>query len=206
MKTKFLFPAMALLAAAVVFSGCINLSSTLRRGSASSKAVDHGKPDETALRDVKTVVAALVGKMQDDEGFQEHYALLAEKKGSLPVLQIGNIDNMTGERVVQKLESARRRLEIALRKTRLFDITDDASSGESVSAVLADSITQNAAIGLNDGANLQHFGSHVSADYQVYGRFRAFEDGKSKVYELSLQLIDLSTGKQIWSDLEEVEK
>ena len=108
--------------------------------------------------------------------------------------------------MTQRLESARRRLEIALRKTRLFDITDDAASAESVSKPLADSIVSNANIGLNDGGNLQHFGQHVSADYQMYGRYRSFKDGNRYTYELSLQLIDISNGKQIWSDLAEVAK
>jgi len=192
-------PILAATIAAALFAGC-------HHGYVDPTSIHFDKAERATISDMNIVVARLVEKMQDDEGFQEHYELLAAKKGSLPVLQIGNIENYTQDRVTQKLESARRRLEIALRKTRLFDFTDDAASAESVSEALADSITKNANIGLNDGANLQHFGTHVSADYQMYGRFRSFHDGDRYTYELSLQLIDLSNGKQIWSDLAEVAK
>lgn len=193
------FVAITAIAALHLVVGC-------RHGYVNPGSVHFGKPETATIYDMKAAVADLVAKMQDDEGFQEHYELLAAKKGSLPVLQIGNIENYTQDRITQKLESARRRLEIALRMTRLFDITDDADSAESVSETLADSITKNANVGLNDGANLQRFGTHVSADYQIYGRYRSFRDDDRYTYELSLQLIDLSNGKQIWSDLAEVAK
>lgn len=223
MNSKLRLPATVIFASAFLLAGCHGLHKTVKSGiSATADSCGDGtsskiaqaifdesgasgkKTDDAPLRDIKTAVASLVEKMQDDEGFHEHYDLRLADKGSLPVLQIGNIDNMSEERVIQKLESARRRLEIALRKTRLFDITDDAASSESVSAALADSIQQNAGIGLNDGANLQRFGTHVSADYQIYGRYRSFGESGRRIHELSLQLIDLATGKQVWSDLEEV--
>lgn len=164
------------------------------------------QPEKETLHDMKLVVAELVAAMQQDEGFQDAFKLKEAKKGALPVLQIGNIENLTDERVTQKLESARRRLEIALRKTRLFDIVDDAASAESVSETLADSIEKNANVGLKGDDNLQHFGAHASADYQMYGRYRKFHDGDRHTYELSLQLIDIATGKQVWSDVSEVAK
>ena len=194
--------AVPLFASVFLFAGCARPP----HGYVNPANENFARPEVATLYDMKTAVADLVAKMQDDEGFREHYELLASKKGDLPVLQIGNIENYTSERVAQKLESARRRLEIALRKTRLFDITDDAASAESVSEEVAESITRNANIGLNDGAGLQAFGEHVSADYQMRGRYRAFSDGGRYSYELSLQLIDLHNGKQVWSDIADVEK
>ena len=192
-----------ILLAAAILSGC----ATERHGYVSPETIPGGfQPERETLHDMKTCVALLVQKMQADEGFKEAYALKEAKKGSKPVLQIGNIDNLTSERVTQKLESARRRLEIALHNTRLFDIVDDAASAESVSGKLADSIVTNAAVGLKGDDNLQHFGQHASADYQIYGRYRKFHDGDRYTYELTLQLIDIATGKQAWSDLAEVAK
>lgn len=186
---------------------CISITLTgCRHGYVNPASMNFDKPETATIYDMKAAVADLVQKMQGDEGFQEAYELKASKKGSLPVLQIGNIENYTDERVRQKLESARRRLEIALRKTRLFDITDDAASAESVTETLADSIVKNAEVGLKGDDNLQHFGEHVSADYQIYGRYRKFHDGDRYTYELTLQLIDIATGKQLWSDLAEVAK
>lgn len=186
---------------------CISITLTgCRHGYVNPASMNFGKPETATIYDMKAAVADLVQKMQGDEGFQEAYELKASKKGSLPVLQIGNIENYTDERVRQKLESARRRLEIALRKTRLFDITDDAASAESVTETLANSIVKNAEGGLKGDDNLQHFGEHVSADYQIYGRYRKFHDGDRYTYELTLQLIDIATGKQLWSDLAEVAK
>lgn len=200
MKTKItiLFP-VATLCISIALTGC-------RHGYVNPASMNFDKPEHETIYDLKTCVADLVQKMQGDEGFQEAYELKAAKKGSLPVLQIGNIENYTNERVTQKLESARRRLEVALRKTRLFDITDDAASAESISEELADSIVKNAEVGLKGDDNLQHFGEHDSADYQIYGRYRKFHDGDRYTYELSLQLIDIDTGKQIWRDLAEVAK
>ena len=200
MKSRIFAITAAAFAAALV-AGC-------RHGYVNPESVHFDRPERATVYDIKSGVADLVAKMQDDEGFTEHYNLLASKKsgGDLPVLQIGNIENYTQDRIQQKLESARRRLEIALRKTRLFDITDDAASAESVSETLADSIVKNADVGLKGDDNLQHFGGHASADYQIYGRYHSFRDGDRYTYELMLQLIDISNGKQIWSDVAEVDK
>lgn len=162
--------------------------------------------NQVTLSDMKTAVADLVAKMQDDEGFRAHYDRLASQKEDLPVLQIATIENYTADRVSQKLESARRRLEIALRKTRLFDIVDDAASAESVSKALADTLVANANAGLKGNEGLQSFGQHASADYQIFGRYRTFADGERHIYELTLQLIDLASGKQVWSDVAEIDK
>lgn len=193
------FVAITAIAALHLVVGC-------RHGYVNPASMNFDKPEHETIYDMKAAVADFVQKMQGDEGFQEAYELKASKKGSLPVLQIGNIENYTDERVRQKLESARRRLEIALRKTRLFDITDDAASAESVTETLANSIVKNAEGGLKGDDNLQHFGEHISADYQIYGRYRKFHDGDRYTYELTLQLIDIATGKQLWSDLAEVAK
>lgn len=197
---KATFPLWAALAA-LVLVGCAN-----PHGYVDPASIHFDRPDNATLYDMKTAVADLVDKMTTDDGFQEHYELLASKKHDLPVLQIGNIDNITTNRVQQKLESARRRLETALRKTRLFDIVDDAASAESVSETLAESLAVNANVGLKNDDGLQHFGKHASADYQMYGRYREFADGDRHSFELSLQLIDLHTGKQIWSDIADIEK
>lgn len=194
--------ALALLALACFGAGCV------QHGYVNPTRENFARPEVENLHDMKNAVADLVAQMQDDEGFQEHYDLLASKKmDGLPVLQISNIENYASkERFTQKLESARRRLETALRKTRLFDITDDAASAQSVSEDVAESITRNANIGLNDGAGLQAFGKHVAADYQMRGRYRKFSDGDRYSYELSLQLIDLHNGKQIWSGIADIDK
>lgn len=190
-----------LFAALVLLAGCVH-----HHGYVDPSSMHFDKPEHATHHDMNAMVAALVQRLQDDEGFQEHYDLLASKKLSLPVLQIGNIENYSGDRVQQKLESARRRLETALRKTRLFDIVDDASSAESVSEALAESLTVNADIGLKNGDGLQNFGKHVSADYQIYGRYRSFSEGDRHSHELELQLIDLHSGLQIWSDIGETDK
>lgn len=192
--------AAALVALAWCGAGCVH------HGYVDPASMHFDRPERATLYDMKAAVADLVAAMQADEGFLENYELLAARKGELPVLQIGNIENYSGDRVAQKLESARRRLEIALRKTRLFDVTDDAASAESVTDALADSLAANANAGLKGDGGLQAFGEHAEADYQMYGRYRAFADGLRHSYELSLQLIDLHTGKQVWSDLAEIDK
>lgn len=184
-----------------LLAGCVQ-----HHGYVESTRENFHRPEVATLQDMKQAVAELVGMMQGDEGFQEHYELLASKKHDLPVLQIGNIVNYSDERVTQKLESARRRLETALRQTRLFDIVDDAASPESISEEMAESMEINADVGLKKGANLKAFKEHADADYQVYGRYREFEDGGRYSYELSLQLIDLHTGKQIWSGIADIDK
>lgn len=181
-------------------AGCVH------HGYVDPASMHYDRASRATLYDMKTAVADLVAKMQGDEGFREHYDLLAAKKGELPVLQIGNIENYTADRVAQKLESVRRRLEIALRKTRLFDIVDDAAAAESVSETLADTLVENANVGLKGDDGLQAFGQYASADYQLLGRYRSFLDGSRHAYELSLQLIDLHNGKQVWSEVAEVDK
>ena len=185
---------------ALLFAGCAN------HGYVNPNSVHFDKASNATIYDIKTAVSDLVEKMQDDEAFKDHYDMLSAKKGETPVLQIGNIVNNTEERILQKLNSARRRLEIALRKTRLFEITDDADSAESVSETLAVSITKNVELGLKNDDNMQAFGTHKSADYQMYGKYRSFQDGDRHTYELTLQLIDIKTGLQVWSDIAEIAK
>lgn len=192
--------ALTILIAFVLLAGCAH------HGYVEPTTQNFDRPSKATLYDMKTAVADLVKQMQDDEGFQEHYERMAAEKRDLPVLQIGNIDNISTNRVQQKLESARRRLETNLRKTQLFDIVDDAGSAESVSETLAESLVINANVGLKGDDGLQHFGKHASADYQMYGRYREFADGDRHSFELSLQLIDLHTGKQVWSDIADIEK
>lgn len=184
---------------AILFAGCVN------HGYVNPNSVHFDKASNETIYDIKTAVADLVEKMQDDEAFKEHYDLLSATKGK-PVLQIGNIENYTTERITQKLNSARRRLEIALRKTQIFEITDDANSAESVSETLVESITKNVDVGLKNDDNLQVFGAHKSADYQMYGIYRSFKDGDRYTYELTLKLIDIKTGLQVWSDIAEITK
>ena len=185
---------------AILFAGCVN------HGYVNPNSVHFDKASNETIYDIKTAVADLVEKMQDDEAFKDHYDMLSAKKGETPVLQIGNIENYTKDRNLQKLNSARRRLEIALRKSRLFDIVDDVHSAESVSETLAESITKNVEVGLKNDDNLQVFGTHKSADYQMYGIYRSFEDGDRYTYELTLKLIDIKTGLQVWSDIAEIAK
>ena len=104
---KSTFPLWAALAA-LVLAGCAT-----PHGYVDPASIHFDRPDNATLYDMKTAVADLVDKMKSDEGFQEHYELLASKKHDLPVLQIGNIDNISTNRVQQKLESARHRLETA---------------------------------------------------------------------------------------------
>lgn len=185
---------------ALLFAGCVN------HGYVNPNSVHFDKASNETIYDIKTAVADLVEKMQDDEDFKDHYDLLAASKNAKPVLQIGNIVNNTTERTIHKLNAARRRLEIALRKTRLFEITDDANSAESVSETLVESIAKNAEMGLKGDDNVQVFGTHKSADYQMYGIYRSFKDGDKYTYELTLQLIDIKTGLPVWSDIVEFAK
>lgn len=188
--------------AAAVFAGCV------QHGYVDPTRENFDRPDSATLYDMKTVVAQLVSKLQADETFQAHYDKRLAKLKDLPVLQIGGFQAVTkpGERVTRKLDSARSRLEFALRQTELFDIVDDAAAPESFSEELAESMTINADIGLKKGANLQAFGEHADADYQMYGIYRETEDGGRYTYSLELRLIDLHNGKIVWSDIGEVEK
>lgn len=185
---------------AILFAGCAN------HGYVNPNSVNFDKASNETIYDIKTAVADLVEKMQDDEAFKEHYDLLAASKNAKPVLQIGNIENNTTERIIPKLNSAKIRLEIALRKTRLFEITDDANTRESVSETLVESITKNVEVGLKNDDNVQVSGIHKSADYQMYGIYRPFKDGDRYTYELTLKLIDIKTGFQVWSDIAEITK
>ena len=184
----------------LVVSGCAN------HGYVNPNSVHFEKASNETIYDIKTAVADLVEKMQDDEAFKEHYDLLAASKNAKPVLQIGNIENNTSERITQRLNSARIRLEIALRKTRLFEITDDVNTHESVSDDLVTSITKNVEMGLKGDDNVQFFFNHKSADYQMYGIYRSFNDGDRYTYELTLKLIEIKTGLLVWSDIVEFAK
>lgn len=177
-----------------------------QHGYVDSSTVNFDRPDNATLFDMKTVEGSLVERMMTDEVFLKHYNSLLEKKGEVPVLQIGNIDNDSTARIQQKLESMRSRLESELGRTGMFEIVDDADSRRSISEEMAESIIVNHNTGLKNKAALQHFGEQATADYQLYGRFSEFEDGGRYSYELMLQLVELSTGKKVWIGIANIDK
>jgi hypothetical protein len=205
MKRKMPF----LLLVSALASGCAIPRGAEPRMDVSSpptESVVPAAPSAERLPDMKEAVKILVDSIQSDASFLAARERIRSAKGSTPVLQIGNIENISGDRVAQRLESARRRLEIALRKTGLFEIADDVASVESIADSLTESIVRNTDFGLKDSAALQHVGEHASADCQLYGAYRKFRDGGRDVRELSFQIVDLATGKQIWSDIVEVDE
>lgn len=197
---KKTLPMLAALAACFL-AGCAQ-----PHGYVDPTTINFDRPENATLYDMKTCVANLVDKMKVSKRFQKHYNQLAsEKEPDLPVLQIGNIANISTNRVQQKLESVRRRLEMALGETELFEIVDDAASAESIQEELDESMRTNANAGRKD-EEAQWFGEYANADYMMLGRYRKFHDGNRYSYELSLQLIDLRTRKQVWSGIADFEK
>lgn len=130
-----------------------------------------------------------VSDLCSDDGFQENYRVFVDQQNRRPLVRVGVIRNESAEQRYGMLASMRDHLMAYLGATRLFELLAD----ESMDAVPGGGIPVPAS-------------SEDSADYLMQGRYREFQDGNRQFRELSLQLIDLHDGRQIWNGIAEIER
>ena len=157
-----------------------------------------GRASSPTMYDLESSVQSLMSKMRGSPRFAQNYNAVKNAKNALPVVVIGNIDNLTSERLQGRLDAVGEGVRASLFDSGLFDVKDDRAS-EAISSRLIRSVDE----GLEDGSLVDGFGAHDSPDFIVLGDLRHFEDvGGYHTYRLRLAIHNLRTGKVIWEGIQ----
>lgn len=161
--------------------------------------VINGKASEMTMYDLETATQELLAKMRKSALFTQKYnAAKAKKKGALPVIVVGNIENRTTSRIQDRLDTVREIVNTSLFEMDLFDVKDDAASSQ-----IAARILQSETGGLENGAAVNALGTHDSPDFMLIGDLSSFKDyGGYHTYKLHIAIHDLSTGKVVWQGIQ----
>lgn len=161
-----------------------------------------GEPTSATMYDLETAVQKLMSKMRGSPRFSENYAAAKKAKGALPIVVLGNIENLTEDRILDRLIAMGDTIRTSLYNTGMFEVKDDEAS-----EVIRSRIIRGADGGLETGSLVQNLGKQDAPDFIVLGDMRHFADvGGYHTYRLRLAIHSLSTGKIIWEGIQTMVK
>lgn len=170
----------------------------------SNSEVDLGEPDALTMSEKKAMVLEALVLLQRDPTFASVYGAkkaklekAAKERGkdaALPLIAMDILHNRMGNGVSdsRELGQVSRYLQNEIRKTGLFDVTDDFISPEMLSRIIS---------GIDGGEDggLEAM-DYRSPDLWLTGELRKERDGKIHTFTLNLQLMDTATKCFFWSD------
>ena len=160
--------------------------------------VINGRASEMTMYDLETATQELLAKMRKSALFTQNYTAVKAKKGALPVIVVGNIENRTTSRIQDRLDTVREIVNTSLYEMDLFEVKDDTASSQ-----IAARILQSETSGLENGAAVAALGTHDSPDFMLIGDLSAFKDfGGYHTYKLHLAIHNLATGKVVWQGIQ----
>lgn len=181
---------MIIAALAALASGCETESVYVK-----SDTIIEGRADAMTMYDFDATTEALITAMRRDDGFMASYGEIKAELGKRPVVAVGPFKNRTDSRIQDRLESMRNKTRVSLRKTGLFRVKNDDSTDDTLAR-----INESRMKGLENSALVQTMGEQDSPTLYVTGETRAFRDGKYYTYRVWLQMTNLLTGDEVWSD------
>ena len=157
-----------------------------------------GTPEQATMYDLESSAQQLMDKMLASPQFSANYNVVKAAKGGLPIAVIGNIEDKTKERVLERLDAVGDTIRAVLFSSGLFEVKDDAAA-----AAIKSRIIHGADGGLENGALVQTMGTQDSPDFIVLGDLRHFSDvGGYHTYRFRLAIHNLSTGKVVWEGIQ----
>ena len=160
--------------------------------------VINGRADAMTMYDLETATQELLMKMRKSAVFNQNYTAVKTKKGALPVIVVGNIENRTTSRIQGRLDTVREIVNTSLFEMDIFEVKDDAASNQ-----IASRIIQSETSGLENGALVASLGTHDSPDFLLVGDLSAFKDyGGYHTYKLHISIHNLATGKVVWKGIQ----
>lgn len=160
--------------------------------------VINGQADAMTMYDLETATQELLMKMRKSAVFNQNYAAVKTKKGALPVIVVGNIENRTTSRIQGRLDTVREIVNASLFEMDIFEVKDDAASNQ-----IASRIIQSETSGLENGGLVASLGTHDSPDFLLVGDLSAFKDyGGYHTYKLHISIHNLTTGKVVWKGIQ----
>lgn len=161
-----------------------------------------GEPTSATMYDLETAVQNLMSKMRGNPRFTENYNAAKKAKGGLPIVVIGNIENLTTVHIMDRLIAMGDTIRTSLYNTGMFEVKDDEAS-----EAIRSRIIRGADGGLETGSLVQNLSKQDAPDFIVLGDMRHFADvGGYHTYRLRLAIHSLSTGKIIWEDIQTMVK
>ena len=160
-----------------------------------------GKAHNATMYDLESAANELLMKMRTSKMFERNYNNIKLREGGKPVIDFGNIENKTANRIQGRLDSLRDTMRVSLMEMDLFESKDIQSFGD-----MKDRMASSETNGLEDGSLVESFGTHKSPSLMFRGDLRQFEDegyeGTHHTYKLRLALYDLKTGRIVWEGIE----
>ena len=197
--------ALFLFAAMVLASGCETVTVPPQQTGTryvNPTEVISGKPTEATMYDLETAVQNLMTKMRGSPRFTENYNAAKKAKGGLPIVVLGDIENKTTERIMDRLIAMGDTIRTSLLDTGMFEVKDDEAS-----EAIRSRIIRGADGGLETGSLVQNLGKQDAPDFIVLGDMRHFTDvGGYHTYRLRLAIHSLTTGKIIWEGIQTMVK
>ncbi len=145
--------------------------------------------------DVDSAVQSLMSQMLGHPRFKENYNVAKKaKNGELPIVVLVNIENMTNDRMSERLGALRDSVRLVFYNTGLFEVMADEGT-------IRTKVVRGAGGGMADP--VQNSNKRDSPDLIVSGDIRHFSDaGGYHTYRLRLAIHSLSTGKVIWEGVQ----
>lgn len=194
-----------LLLAVVFMEGCASKQAQY----VAPNTIISGTAEQPTMYDLESSAQRLMERMLTHPQFTNNYNAVKAAKGGLPIVVIGNIDNLTTKRVVQgrldavpgiqgRLDAVGETVRVTLFNSALFEVKDDEAADAIKSRII-----RGADGGLETGSLVQVMGTQDSPDFIVLGDLRHFSDvGGYHTYRLRLALHNLKTGKIIWEGIQ----
>ena len=190
----------AILCAAVV-GGCQPPPQKPRVQYVEQGTVIAGKAQNATMYDLESAANDLLMKMRTSKVFEKNYNNIKLREGGKPVIDFGNVENKTTNRIQGRLDSLRDTMRVSLMEMDLFESKDMQSFGD-----ISDRMVASETNGLEDGSLVESMGSHKSPSLMFKGELRQFSDedeaGTHHIYKLRLALYDLKTGRVVWEGIE----
>lgn len=160
-----------------------------------------GRASSATMYDLESAANDLLMKMRVSKVFERNYNNIKLREGGKPIIDFGNIENMTTSRIQGRLDSLRDTIRVSLMEMDLFESKDIQSFGD-----MSDRMLSSETNGLEDGSLVESMGTHKSPSLMFKGDLRQFEDegeeGTHHTYKLRLALYDLKTGRVVWEGIE----
>ena len=160
-----------------------------------------GRASSATMYDLESAANDLLMKMRVSKVFERNYNNIKLREGGKPIIDFGNIENMTTSRIQGRLDSLRDTIRVSLMEMDLFESKDIQSFG-----AMSDRMLSSETNGLEDGSLVESMGTHKSPSLMFKGDLRQFEDegeeGTHHTYKLRLALYDLKTGRVVWEGIE----
>lgn len=160
-----------------------------------------GSKSAATMRDLEVAARSLMAKLRSSSSFASKCRAVRNARSRLPLVIVGGIDNRTGARIQDRLDSLVVTVRSSLFETDFLEVKDD-----EVSDKVRKRIHLSADGGLETGDLVQFLGEHDAPDFVVLGDLRQFEDAGIVIYKLHFAVHSFATGMIAWEGVQTIEK